>query len=95
MPLKPIVRKTIQDCVENERESHTAADVLRALRDEASLLYERQQICDNLDADPMKQLQDCQDQCRRIKVNCKQQQRMALMCVLVCLLVLNRTDRLF
>ena len=71
-PLQTVTRNAIETLLQSQNESHTALDVLRTMREEASLLYERQQILDALDADPMKQFGDCRAECERIKVRTEQ-----------------------
>lgn len=67
--LKDSVKSAIEAYVQSKQETHTQLDVLRMIRDQASLLFERQAICDALDADPMKQLQHVRAQVERIKVS--------------------------
>ena len=67
--LKDSVQAAIASYVQARKDTHTAVDVLRMIRDQANLLYERQMICDALDADPMEQLKDVQMQVKRIQVS--------------------------
>lgn len=67
--LKSSVQAAIAAYVHSKQDTHTPVDVLRMIRDQASLLYERQVICDALDADPMQQLNEVQSQVRRIQVS--------------------------
>lgn len=54
------VRSAIGNFVKHqtEEEGHIAIDILRAIKDEAILLMERQTIIDTFDADPLKFVQD-------------------------------------
>ena len=65
--LKDSVKRAIASYVESKKDTHTPVDVLRMIRDQASLLYERQLICDALDADPMQQLDQVTAQVKRIQ----------------------------
>jgi hypothetical protein len=67
--LKDSVQAAIAAYVQSKHETHTPVDVLRMIRDESSLLYERQVICDALDADPMQQLSHVASQVKRIQVS--------------------------
>lgn len=67
--LKESVKTAIASYVHSKQDTHTQVDVLRMIRDQADLLYERQAICDALDADPMQQLQDVTSQVKRIQVS--------------------------
>jgi hypothetical protein len=67
--LKGSVQAAIASYVQSERDTHTQVDVLRMIRDQASLLYERQVICDALDSDPMERLQQVKPQIKRIQVS--------------------------
>jgi hypothetical protein len=50
------VQHAILQYVASKHETHTDADVLRVIRDQASLLYERQLCLDALTQDPLQQL---------------------------------------
>jgi hypothetical protein len=65
--LKESVRNAIANYVSSKLESHTEADVLRVIRDQATLLFERQTIVDVLDSDPMEQLAGAKSQVDKVK----------------------------
>jgi len=65
--LKESVRGAIANYVSSKLETHTEADVLRVIRDQAMLLFERQSIIDMLDADPMEQLSSVRPEVNKIK----------------------------
>ena len=65
--LKDSVRVAIANYVSSKRESHTEADVLRVIRDQSMLMFERQIVFDALDADPMEQLSTAKDQVDCVK----------------------------
>jgi hypothetical protein len=65
--LKDSVRAAITNYVSSKRESHTEADVLRVIRDQSILMFERQIVFDALDADPMEQLSTAKDQVDNVK----------------------------
>lgn len=65
--LVPSVQDAIQQFVDSKKEYHTRADVLRVIRDQSTLLYERQVVLDALTQDPMKQLDDDAEDVKRIQ----------------------------
>ena len=65
--LVPSVQFAIEQYVDSKRESHTKVDVLRVLRDQSALLYERQVVLDALTQDPLKQLEEYQTQIQRLQ----------------------------
>jgi len=67
--LKASVKAAIASYVQRKQDTHNQVDVLRMIRDQAELLYERQVICDALDSDPMQQLSDVEPQVQRIQVS--------------------------
>ena len=67
--LKTSIQTAITSYVQSKKDTHTQVDVLRMIRDQASLLYECQTICDALDSDPFAQLQHVQPQIKRIQVS--------------------------
>ena len=72
------VRDAISNFVKHKTsddEGYIAIDVLRNIRDEATLLMEYQAICDTFDSDPLHLFEDDQknvvrDQVTRLKVSC-------------------------
>lgn len=52
---------------QSKHETHTEIDVLRVLRDQATLLYERQMCVDALTQDPMRQLGEYATEVKRIQ----------------------------
>jgi hypothetical protein len=81
--LKDSVQAAIAAYVQSKQETHTPVDVLRMIRDQASLLYEKETICDALDADPMQQLTHVRSQVERIQVS-TQYNRMMLIILKYC-----------
>lgn len=67
--LKTSIQAAITSYVQSKKDTHTQVDVLRMIRDQASLLYECQKICDALDSDPFEELQNVQPQIKRIQVS--------------------------
>eukprot|EP00521_Asterionellopsis_glacialis_P015029 CAMPEP_0195309434 /NCGR_PEP_ID=MMETSP0707-20130614/38736_1 /TAXON_ID=33640 /ORGANISM="Asterionellopsis glacialis, Strain CCMP134" /LENGTH=268 /DNA_ID=CAMNT_0040373731 /DNA_START=93 /DNA_END=899 /DNA_ORIENTATION=+ len=65
--LKESVRSAISAFVGSQSDTHLKADVLRIIRDQATLLYESQVVCDALDADPMEELANVKLQVSRVK----------------------------
>ena len=65
--LVPSVRDAIQQFVDSKKEYHTGADVLRVIRDQSTLMYERQVVLDALTQDPMKQLEEDAEDVKRIQ----------------------------
>lgn len=63
------VRAAIAAYVQQQSDTHMQADVLRAIRDQSTLLYESQVVYDALDADPMEQLSSVAKQIARAKVS--------------------------
>jgi hypothetical protein len=61
------VQAAIEQYVDSKKESHTKVDVLRVLRDQSALLYERQVVLDALTQDPLKQLEEYPSQIQRIQ----------------------------
>eukprot|EP00586_Coscinodiscus_wailesii_P023767 CAMPEP_0172498862 /NCGR_PEP_ID=MMETSP1066-20121228/118547_1 /TAXON_ID=671091 /ORGANISM="Coscinodiscus wailesii, Strain CCMP2513" /LENGTH=84 /DNA_ID=CAMNT_0013272311 /DNA_START=28 /DNA_END=278 /DNA_ORIENTATION=- len=55
------VRSTISSLLASLSSTETEADILRRLRDESSLLYQRQTILDAFDSDPLGAFDDDDD----------------------------------
>mmetsp|Transcript_5346 Transcript_5346/g.7562 ORF Transcript_5346/g.7562 Transcript_5346/m.7562 type:complete len:276 (-) Transcript_5346:29-856(-) len=65
--LKESVRSAIATYVSTQSDTHLKADVLRVIRDQATLLYESQLVYDALDADPFEELKNVRLQVNRVK----------------------------
>lgn len=65
-----MVRNALASFVQQHGVIHNQTDCLRVIRDQSSLMYERQLVCDALDADPMEQLGDARIQIQRVKASC-------------------------
>mmetsp|Transcript_20232 Transcript_20232/g.30014 ORF Transcript_20232/g.30014 Transcript_20232/m.30014 type:complete len:290 (-) Transcript_20232:88-957(-) len=61
------VQQAILEYVNSKQETHIETDVLRIIRDQASLLYERQLILDALTQDPMQQFLEHKNEVARLK----------------------------
>jgi hypothetical protein len=61
------VRAAIEKYAATKKESHNKIDVMRMLRDQSALLYEKQLVLDALTQDPMRQLHEYPNQIQRIQ----------------------------
>jgi hypothetical protein len=65
--LRPLVQKALLNFVESQDGHQTASDVLRVIEEEANIMKETQDACDNFDSDPMEQFEEVRPQVERLK----------------------------